>query len=77
MAILHVWRAIDERHSITTDPRYFTGMAAMGLVARRPFRLGVAAASPASAASDSPLLFGQFSPLTSQQSLNPVWISDG
>ena len=33
MAILHVWRAIDERHSLTTDPGYFAGMAAMGLVA--------------------------------------------
>jgi hypothetical protein len=33
MAALHVWRAIDERHAMTTDPAYFFGMVAMGALA--------------------------------------------
>ncbi len=33
MALLHVWRAIAERHQLTTDPAYFLGMTAIGLLA--------------------------------------------
>jgi H+/Cl- antiporter ClcA len=32
MAALHVWRAIDERHTMTTDPGQFFGMAAIGVL---------------------------------------------
>lgn len=33
MAVMHVLRAIDERSSMTKDPAYFFGMAALGIVA--------------------------------------------
>lgn len=33
IAAMHVWRAIDERSSMTKDPGFFFGMAALGLVA--------------------------------------------
>jgi hypothetical protein len=33
LAVWHVLMAIDERHSLTTDPEPFLGMAAMGALA--------------------------------------------
>lgn len=33
LAAMHVLKAIDERHSLTTNPGYFLGMAAMGALA--------------------------------------------
>jgi hypothetical protein len=33
MAAMHVWRGIAEWHSLATDPGYFLGMEALGLVA--------------------------------------------
>jgi len=39
LAARHVVKAIDERHSLTTDPGYFLAMAAMGALAAIPFEL--------------------------------------
>jgi hypothetical protein len=33
MAGLHLWHGLAERHRLATDPGYFLGMAALGLVA--------------------------------------------
>jgi len=33
LAAMHVVKAIDERHSLTTDPGQYTAMAAMGALA--------------------------------------------
>jgi hypothetical protein len=32
LAVMHLLRAIAERHLLTTDPWYFIGMAALGVV---------------------------------------------
>ena len=33
MALMHLWRAINEWRLLATDPGYFLGMAALGVVA--------------------------------------------
>ena len=33
MAFMHLWRAIDERHALSTNPGYFLSMVALGFVA--------------------------------------------
>ena len=33
MAVMHLLKAIDERRLLATDPEYYLGMAALGVVA--------------------------------------------